>query len=253
MTSTSFKCVVLEDEDDTRKWIIEKLNTFSEIQVIGEASSINNAFTLLAKEKPDVAFMDIRLIGGEAFQLLDRLKQNNLPIPYIICITGYPDYVMTALNDYRSNVLQYILKPFLENWEEKFRKAIDAIIAAKIKDTTTGIISEDDPADTYTFLNFEGGLIKFEFDKINYLEAGGGGNSIIVTDEKNYEVDYSLARLQSIFPSSFSKISRSNVVNIDKVQSINRGDRTVEVICHPKNMFITISDHYYSDFLKELP
>ncbi len=251
MKNSFLQCIVLEDEDDIRNWIVEKLQTFPELQIIGEAATIDDAFYLLAKQQPDVAFMDIRLIGGEAFQLLDRLKRNNLPIPYIICATGYPDYVMTALNDYRSYVLQYILKPFADNWEVKFRKAIDAVIAAKLnsgnkRDSKQNIY-------THTFLNYQGGLIKFEFNKIAYLEAAGGGKSIIVMDEKLYEVDYTLAKLITIFPTSFFKISRSNVINTNRIKSIHKGDRTVELICAPKNKYISITETYYNDFLDKLP
>ncbi len=248
MKNLPLKCVVLEDEDDTRNWLMEKLQSFSEIQLVGEAATIDDAFNLLAQAQPDVAFMDIRLIGGEAFQLLDRLRQNNLPIPYIVCASAFPDYVMTALNDYRNYVVQYLMKPFAENWEDKFRKAIDAVIAAKLTNPTY-----EKPPTTHTFLNYQGGFTKFDFNKIVYLEAGGGGKSIIVTDDLNYEVDYTLAKLMALFPNTFARISRSNVINTDRIKSINKGDRTLEVICQPKNKTINITETYYTDFLDKLP
>ena len=251
MKTRLLKCVVLEDEEDTREWIIDKLKAFSEINVIGEAATIDDAFYLIAEKKPDVAFMDIRLIGGEAFQLLDRLKQHNLKIPFIICATGYPDYLMTALNDYRNYVVQYLMKPFAENWEDKFRKAIDAVIAAKLNSISADPNTPTVP--THTFLNHQGGFTKFEFDKIVYLEAGGGGKSIVVTDEQNYEVDYTLAKLISILPQTFFKISRSNVINLNKIIAINKGDRTVELTCQPKNKHLSITETYYTDFLNKLP
>ncbi|MBK9553215.1 MAG: hypothetical protein IPO45_13720, partial [Saprospiraceae bacterium] len=74
MQMEKLKCVVFEDEDYNRKWLIEKLKTFDELDIVGEAVSINGAFQVLLKTNPDVAFMDIKLIGGDVFALLSCLK-----------------------------------------------------------------------------------------------------------------------------------------------------------------------------------
>ena len=101
MHMEKLKCVVFEDEDYNRKCLIEKLKTFDELDIVGEAVSINGAFQVLLKTNPDVAFMDIKLIGGDVFALLSRLKTSGVHIPFIVITTGFPEYVMTALNEYR--------------------------------------------------------------------------------------------------------------------------------------------------------
>jgi DNA-binding LytR/AlgR family response regulator len=108
MQMEKLKCVVFEDEDYNRKWLIEKLKTFDELDIVGEAVSINGAFQVLLKTNPDVAFMDIKLIGGDVFALLSRLKTSGVPIPFIVITTGFPEYVMTALNEYRHYIVQYL-------------------------------------------------------------------------------------------------------------------------------------------------
>jgi len=47
-TLLKLTCVVLEDEDHIRKWLVEKLETFSELELIGEAASIDKAFQLIS-------------------------------------------------------------------------------------------------------------------------------------------------------------------------------------------------------------
>ncbi|MEO6758834.1 MAG: response regulator, partial [Saprospiraceae bacterium] len=124
------RTVVLEDEDENREWLLKKLALYPELDVLGSAMTVDEAFLLIARHRPDAAFVDIQLIGGDAFQLLERLRQQGLPIPFMVMTTGYPDYVWTALNDYNRYVVQYLVKPFLENWQEKLRKSIDALLAA---------------------------------------------------------------------------------------------------------------------------
>ena len=51
----------------------------------------------------------------------------------------------------------------------------------------------------------------------------------------------------------FVRISKSNIVNVNRAVSINRGDRTVEMKLSKKNKTLGISDSYYADFLKRLP
>lgn len=262
MKNQPLRCIVLEDEDDARNWILKKLKEYPELEVVGDAATLDDAYHLIASTRPDVAFMDVQLIGGDAFALLSRLQNNGLPIPYIVMATGYPEYVMTALNDYRRYVVQYLLKPFVENWKDKFRKAIDALVAAKMKDTLSEQpipIKQTPPAknqeikDTTIFLQNKGSLLRLDFTNISYLEAAGGGESIIVRDEGNIQVDKTLNKLTELLPANFFRASRTNVINIDRVVTINRGDRTVEIKCEDKNKSVGISDIYYNDLLNKLP
>lgn len=264
MNDYVLRCVVLEDEDDIRRSLIKKLKRFPELEIIGEATNVNEAYRLIAMTKPDAAFMDIKLIGGDAFTLLSRLKSNDIKIPYIVMTTGFPEYIMTSLNDYRNYVVQYLLKPFLENWQEKLRKAIDALMAAKMKDdlaiqtvsvpTVVASPKEEEGAlNKFTFIKNKGSFLKVEFDKVAYLEAAGSGESFIVTDGINHQVDLTLNKLIELLPPNFFRISRTNILNKDRVVKINRDDRTVEVQCFPKNKELGIGDVYYRKLLEELP
>ena len=259
MKTLKLRCVVIEDEDDIRQWIIKKIQQFPELEFIGEAANVDEAFHLIATAKPDAAFMDVHLIGGDAFTLLERLQANRLRIPYIVMATGYQEYVMTALNDYRNYIVQYLVKPFVENWRDKFRKAIDALVVAKLKDATEEVVPSRPPATlppespAFTFLQNKGSLLRLDFEQIAYLEAAGGGESIVVLDDVYHQVDLTLSKFMTLLPEYFVRISKSNIVNVNRAVSINRGDRTVEMKLSKKNKTLGISDSYYADFLKRLP
>ncbi len=260
MTNFKLRCVVLEDEDDIREWLLKKLRQYPELEIAGEAATLDDAFRLIATTKPDAAFMDIQMIGGDAFMLLSRLQAQGLPIPYIVMATGYPEYVMTVLNDYRRFVVQYLVKPFAENWQAKFRKAIDALMAAKMNDSfalaslpaTPAAIAE--PTPRHTFIQNRGNLLRLDFDKIAYLEAAGSGETIVVSDSEQQQVDLTLNRFLEILPPEvFLRISRINVVNTQRIVKINREDRTVEIRCQPKNKSLGVGDSFYTELMKHLP
>mgnify|MGYP001002185608 FL=1 len=40
------RTVILEDEDDNRNWLVKKLAQYPELELVGEASSLDEAFSL---------------------------------------------------------------------------------------------------------------------------------------------------------------------------------------------------------------
>ena len=253
----TLRTVVLEDEDENRHWIVKKLGQFPEIDLVGEATSVDDAFALIVQTRPDAAFMDIQLIGGDVFSLLQRLQDNDIPIPFIVMTTGYPDYVMSALNDYRRFVVQYLLKPFVEDWQVKFRKSIDALIAAKMNNTRQ-LAEEKDanspPVRHSIFINNRGNLLRLEFDKVAYLEAAGGGETFVVTDLETHQVDLTLSKFLELLPEDcFQRISKNNIVNIERILRINREERTMEIRQGVHQKTLGVGEIYYTQLIKNLP
>jgi DNA-binding LytR/AlgR family response regulator len=244
------RTIILEDEIETREWLIKKLSKFPELEIVGWAETIDDAYRLIAFHKPDAAFMDIQLIGGDSFQLLRRLQQNSLKIPYIVMTTGYPDYIFTALNDYRHYIVQYVVKPYVENWEQKFRKGIDAIIAAQI------VAEANNPSSklNHIFINQKGTLLKIDFDEIIYLESAGSGETIIVTKSATHQVDLTLNKCLELLPQTeFFRISRNNIVKLNAICRIYREERTIDVLMSNKTKNLGIGNQYYTELLQLLP
>jgi class 3 adenylate cyclase/DNA-binding LytR/AlgR family response regulator len=257
-TPIKLRTIVLEDEENNREWLLKKLANYPELEIVGWAEDVDAAYTLIATEKPDAAFMDIQLIGGDVLQLLSRLKENALPIPYIVMITGYPDYIFSALNDYRKYVVQYLLKPIVEGWQQKFRKSIDILIAAKLQDSIS--INPAEPtgarglSPTSVFINNRGSLLRLDLDQICYLEVAGGGESIIVTETESHQVDITLNKFQEILaPEDFFRVSRDNIAKIAKIKRVVKEDRVVEIQIGQKMKVIGVGDKYYSELIKILP
>jgi DNA-binding LytR/AlgR family response regulator len=244
--------IVIEDEIEIKNWILEKLKHFPECDVVGSASSINEAYLLIASEKPTAAFMDIQIIGGNIFQLIEKLKNNGIPVPLIVITSGYPEFVMDAINDHRKYIVQYLLKPLVDNWESKFRKSIDAIIAAissSHKNTETKDIT------THAFINSKGHMIKIAFKDILYVEAAGSGESYLVSNTETKKIDITLNKLMEFLPSDlFFRVSKTNIINLYNIESISREDHTLEILMqNGKSKSIGIGETFYGELMKKLP
>ena len=88
----NLRTVVLEDEDDNRNWLVKKLKQFSELEIVGEAATIDEAFQLIIQTKPDAAFMDIQLIVQLGMQRQGKsgtILRHRLPSPNSLNISSY--------------------------------------------------------------------------------------------------------------------------------------------------------------------
>ena len=102
------RAIIVEDETSGLNNLKNLLKEYcSEVEVIGEASSVEEATALFHNKRlqPDVAFLDIQLKDGLVFQALDQL--NRIPFE-IIFVTAFHRYAIQACS-YSS--IGYILKP----------------------------------------------------------------------------------------------------------------------------------------------
>lgn len=98
--------IIIDDEPKLRKVLQLKLQQFCpETCVVAEAGNINDAYLKILEKKPKLIFLDIAMPGGNGFELLDKFNE----IPFeIIFVTGYSDYVLSAL---KASAVDYLLKP----------------------------------------------------------------------------------------------------------------------------------------------
>lgn len=103
------KAIIVEDEHDLRE-INRRLleNNFPDINVVGETDSVDGGVKLIQKEKPDLVLMDIEIIGGTGFNILQKVKPYNFKL---VIITAFNQFAIKAI---KFSAIDYILKPINE-------------------------------------------------------------------------------------------------------------------------------------------
>ena len=86
------KTIFVEDTESHRNTIRQMLSEFSQIQLVGEADSLNTGYDLIRKVKPELVFLDVELYPGTAFDLLNRLRDNGKIDFEIIFLTGFASF-----------------------------------------------------------------------------------------------------------------------------------------------------------------
>jgi two-component system, LytTR family, response regulator len=123
------KAVIIDDNpeirDTNRKLLSEY---FIEIEVVGEAESVDAGYDLIHNTNPDIVLLDIEIIGGTGFQLLQKLKPYSFKV---IFITAFDSFALKAI---KFHAIDYILKPV--NVSE-FQEAVQSTIELIQKDFST--------------------------------------------------------------------------------------------------------------------
>lgn len=117
------RAVIVEDSRLARNELKELLKDYKEIEVIGEAGNVDDAFLLINQTNPDLLFLDINMPEKDGFELLEMLDD----VPTTIFTTAYDEY---AIKSFEYNAFDYLLKPINP---KRFEKTIE-----KILDNTQG-------------------------------------------------------------------------------------------------------------------
>ncbi|MBQ6516290.1 response regulator transcription factor [bacterium] len=106
--SKTIKVIIVEDFKLTRVGLRCALNTYEDIDVVGESENATDGINLVAKFHPDVIVMDLGLPGMNGIEATLKIKEN-FPDTKIIVLTSHDreDEVIAALS---SGATAYCLK-----------------------------------------------------------------------------------------------------------------------------------------------
>ena len=227
-------CAIVDDEP----LALDLLEAYAEktpfLTLKGKYASAVEAMEGLQQTPVDLLFLDIQMPELDGLEFAHMVK----PRTRIIFTTAFGQY---ALDSYRVNALDYLLKPisykdFLEagnkalQWFELLQKA-----------------TKGESPDTI-FVKSEYKLVQIELKNILYVE--GLKDYVKIYEEGNAKPILSLMSLKAmeeLLPSTkFIRVHRSFIVQKDKIRLVERGR-----IVFGKN-YIPISDSYkqaFQDFL----
>jgi two-component system, LytTR family, response regulator len=245
-----FKCAVIEDEPEARQLLIEKLKEYpDEIEVVGSAEGIKTGIQLLEKTPTDIVFLDIKIIGGNSFEIIKTLKERNLPIPKIVVVSAYDKESIAANNDYKEHILHSIVKPFEANYQ--------TIIATILSKARREFHVPTPPPRTHIRVDtILGEIYNIALDDIKFIavdktDKTGTGRICIYTNQLSNPINKTLTAFLGELPSDrFVKIFRDHAINIKHIDRIFKIDRKVMLIGYDKQL--DIGDKNYDTLMKAL-
>ncbi|WP_420319191.1 LytR/AlgR family response regulator transcription factor [Ekhidna sp.] len=211
-----------------------------EIELVGIANNIEEAFQLIVAQNPDLIFLDINMPKGTGLDLLERIKDTESA--KVIFTTAHEEYAIKA---FRLSAIDYLLKPV---GKEELIIAIN-----RFKETSTGkermeLLSEllEKKNPQRMAISTLDGFHIIDLDKLLYLSSEKNYSNFHTT-EGIVLASKSIGEFEKYMdPDRFIRVHRSYIVNIDKVRSYDKkkgvlilhNQQTIEVSRNRKEVLL---------------
>ncbi|HWA26948.1 MAG TPA: LytTR family DNA-binding domain-containing protein [Lacunisphaera sp.] len=207
------KALIVDDERLARNELRRLLAAHPDIEVVGEATDVDDAAQKVAELKPGLLFLDVQMPGADGFSLLERLEP---PLPAVIFTTAYDEFAVKA---FEFNALDYLLKPVDPN---RLIAALERLRHHEGGGPGAG------PAGQPARLSLEDKVFVREGDRcwfvavknIRLLESEGNYTRLHFDDQKPQLFRSLTAMEDRLDPRSFFRANRKQVINLTWVEGI---------------------------------
>jgi two-component system LytT family response regulator len=105
-TQPALRTIIVDDEPLARRGLRLRLAGESDVDIVAECGNGEEAVRAIAKERPDLVFLDVQMPGLDGFGVIRRLPVSTLPM--IVFVTAFDHY---AIGAFEASAVDYLLKP----------------------------------------------------------------------------------------------------------------------------------------------
>lgn len=207
------KVIVVEDDFLFSSYLEEELQKYLNYKIISCVRSVSDANNSIKKEKPDVAIVDINLLGGGSGLDLGKLLQiENIPIVFITSSTNLELYEESL----KISNQVYLVKPFHIH-------SLDSAIRI--------LLSRNEVSINNDFLVYRNGGVKhlIQVKNIVYIESDGNYCTVI-TLTKKFLIKISLKKILSELGEEYLiRVHMKYIVNKSMILNVDFKNNIVEI------------------------
>ncbi|HAH23060.1 MAG TPA: DNA-binding response regulator [Prolixibacteraceae bacterium] len=230
------KTIAIDDEPLALRLVSDYISKTPFLELVGSFENPMDAVDFLSTQSVDLIFVDIQMPELTGIEFARSLED----APKIIFTTAYEKY---ALEGFKLNAIDYLLKPF--SYEEFLKAAGKARKQAELEVNSLPTIEANNQ---FLFLKSEYKIRRINFNDILYIEGLKDYIKVYTTgDDKPVLSLNSIKSLEQKLPEDkFMRVHRSFIVNLDRIDTIERSR-----IIFGK-VYIPISDQYKDKFQEYL-
>lgn len=214
------RVVIIEDETAAAINLRSMLKRVAPAaEIVAALESIDECVEFFGADdvRVDLVFMDIHLADGDSFRVFDSVT---IDAP-IIFTTAYDQY---ALQAFKVNSIDYLLKPFKE---EDLQRALDKLarlsavdLSAQKAHVAEMVASRTEPTRTI-LVRFKDKIIPVSTDGIAFFYTFSEKVSLTTLSGESYPADKTLETLQGMLPEEeFFRANRQFIVSRAAVKDI---------------------------------
>jgi len=216
--------ILVDDEADNRELLQRMLADFPSVEIVGQASDVDEAYRLVCEHSPQLVFLDIQMPKANGFNLLTRFDT----VPFeVIFVTSYDQY---AINAIKFNALDYLLKPLdfesLDQAIQRVKQRLDQQTGNRVQIVNL-LYNLDDMNRERRFAIHSGERVRIlNAGDIHYVEAEGRYCHIYTSSGEKHTTARNLKEFEEYLGSNspFVRTSRSFLLNTFYIKSYSKGD-----------------------------
>ncbi|MGB8221838.1 MAG: LytTR family DNA-binding domain-containing protein [Polyangiales bacterium] len=238
----SIRAIVVDDEPLARDELRFMLGQCEGVEVVGEARNAPEAQKLCHDERPDVAFLDLRMPGPDGVALAETLIADH-PALKVVIVSAHDE---GALRAFEARVADYLLKPVRL---ERLRQALERVRTTPVEAAITREHLER------IAVRRKDAYVVLELSDIVYFEVK---DELVwgVTEQDRYAIDKTLANLEGeVDPDAFFRSHRGFIVRYDRIRSIEpTGAGTYQLLLdHPESPKIPLARERAKKLRERIP
>jgi len=218
------RALIVDDEPVARRVLREELESIGGVEVVGEAENGEAALKEVSAKQPDVVFLDIQMPVMGGFEMLKHLSDGFMPV--VVMVTAYDRHAIRAFEE---GAIDYLLKPVSQ---ERLKQAVGRAVRMRrdrisVAENIASLQEIAPPAATGELRTRKiVGKIGDEFFLLNPQEIlafhAEGELVWIIGAKRRYQATLSLRAIeQRLRDSSFSRIHRNALVNVNQIQKMS--------------------------------
>lgn len=216
------RVVLADDERPARRFLINLLKTFPDVEVVGEAANGTDAIALIEAQKPDLALLDLNMPEAGGLDVARLVKAG--ATPSIAFVTAYDEFAVQA---FELNAIDYLLKPVDR---DRLATTLDRARTRAGADRTKGLAAASAVLDTATRRTYLERIPVRRRDEtailpvrqiVSIVAEGELLHLTTITNER-YTISHRLHALESrLDPRRFVRLSRGTLAATDQIQKVS--------------------------------
>jgi two-component system LytT family response regulator len=217
----NLRIILVDDELPSRNRLRKFLMEEPDVEIIAECASGPEALECIRRQRPNLVFLDVQMPEMNGLEVARALPAD--PLPAIVFVTAHDRHAVAA---FEVRALDYLLKPFSRvRLQEALRRTRRRIQNASpdrgLISTAVMPLADSSPPVRNRFAIRDGNqTLIVKIQDVDYIEAAAN-YVVLCTAQGNHVLRETLRCLEaSLPPALFLRISRSVIVNVDRVKSI---------------------------------
>ena len=220
------KTIIVDDERLAREELKRLLQTYNEIEIIGEYKNAIEAKEAILRDAPDLVFMDIQMPGETGLELMEKITNP----PRTVFVTAYDEYAIKA---FEINAYDYLMKPVDPERLEEIYKRISEENRVPASVENLDVLKEGDK-----ILIRDGDKVWFrDVNEIRYFESEGNYVKVRFGNNKPLVLRSLNSLEERMDDKLFFRANRKFLINLNHVVNIENwfnGGLQIELSCGTK-------------------